>query len=166
MFSSLYIFKEKKIDGSIIYEKNNIDINKYDIIDNGDELILKPKPTIVKIIKLEDFDKLVNFRNSKILSCYIDNKRPTNNKYLTILGDIYEIIGKGKIITKNTLLNFETIEKQDKGFKYLKNIGISIQAKESIFMFEEIINQCIKTNIRLEIEIEFKSGNIIKYLID
>ena len=168
MEKNIYVLKEKKSDGTIIYEKINIDISKFDIVDNDDnQIIVKPKPLIIKIVKLEDFDKnSINFRKSKILSCYINDKRPLNNKYFSILKNVYEIIGKGKIITKNTLFNFETIEKNDNGFKYLKNIGISIQAKDAVNTFEEILNQCVKTKIKLEIEIKFESGNIIKYLVE
>lgn len=168
MEKNIYVLKEKKSDGIIIYEKINIDTKKFDIIVNdNNQLIVKPKPQIIKIIKLEDFDKnFMDFRKSKILSCYINDKRPSNNNYFSILKNVYEIIGKGKTITKNTLFNFETIEKNDKGFKYLKNIGISIQAKDAVNTFEEILNQCVKTGIKLEIEIVFASGNIIKYLVE
>ena len=168
MNNSYYKFKETKEDGTIILKKKIIDETKYDIIYNDNELILKPKPLEIKIKKLFDFDKkkITEFRNSKILSCYINGKRPSDNKYFSILKDIYEIINSGKIITKNTKLNFETIEKHDKGFKYLKNIGISVQHKEAGFVFEEILNQCIETEIVLRIEIGLVSGQIIKYSVN
>jgi hypothetical protein len=163
-----YKLKETKEDGTIILKKKTIDETKYDIIHNDNELILKPKPLEIKIEKLEDFDKkkTTEFRNSKILSCYINGKRPSNNKYFSILKDIYEIINSGKIITKNTKLNFETIEKNDKGFEYLKNIGISVQHKEAGLVFEEILNQCIETGIKLEMQIEFVSKKKIKYSVN
>ncbi len=162
----IYELKEVKQDGTIIYNKKIIDENLYDVAMNNDELILKPKPIQIKIKKLDDFDKnLENFRGSRILDCFIDGKRPFDNNYSCILKDIYKIIGKGKIIAKQTLLNFETIEKKDKGFEFLENLGISIQRKESLYMFEEILNQCIKSGIKIKIEIKFLSGKIIHYSV-
>jgi hypothetical protein len=168
-----YELEEIKEDGTIILAKKNIDETKYDVRFEDNKLILKPKPqpqqpTHIQIEKLEDFDKknIVDFRNSKILSCWINEKRPSGNKYFSILKDIYGIIGKGKTITKNTLLNFETIEKNDKGFEYLKNIGISVQHKEAGYIFEEILNQCIDTGIKLQMEIKFASVKNIKYTVN
>jgi len=167
MDCKIYVFKEENSDGFITYEQINIDLEKYDIINDNNLMILKPKLKIIKISKLDEIDKKnLNLLNSKILSCLINNKRPTNNKYFSILKNIYSIIKKGKIITKNTLLNYDTIEKNNKGFTYLKDIGISIQKQDANYTFTEIINQCIKSNIKLDIDIKLKSGDKIKYLIE
>lgn len=163
-----YVLKETKKDGTLILNKKKIDETQYDIEYKDDNMIMKPKPLEIKIEKIEDFDKnnTAEFRNSTILSCYIDEKRPLKNKYLSILKDIYNKINSGKTITKNTTLNFVTIEKNDKGFEYLENIGISIQHTDAGLTFNEILNQCIGAKIKLKIEIQLESGEIRKYSVN
>lgn len=112
--NKIYKFREKKDNGIIIYDKFLIDTGKYNIINYNNQLILKPKSTIIKIQNLKNFDKdCENFKNSIILSCYI--------------------IGSGKTIIKNTLMNIDTLHINDKEYKYLENLGISVQYKKISF---------------------------------
>lgn len=165
---SLYVFKETKEDGSEVYEKKIFNLDDFEIIEKSNQIIVIKKKTTIKILTFDNFNvKTFNFRNSEIISCFINNKRPSNNKYISILKDVYNIIGSGKIIIKKTKLNCETFEKKDKGFQYLKNLGISFQSKEAIGILEEIINQCLENNIKLDIEIKlFNNKKIINYVIN
>lgn len=155
--------KDKKVleDGTIIYKKENISTTDYDIIEENNIIKLKPKN---KTIKIENIDKLCefNFNNSVIIECYQNGKRPTKNKYASILTDIYELIGDGTKIIKNTFLNIKTTNIDDKGFCYNSKLGISIQSSDANKTFKEIINQCLINKYSLNIEIKLKDGkNII-----
>jgi len=153
--------KEVLEDGTIIYKKENISISYYDVIQEND--IIKLKPT-KKTIKIDDIDKLreLNFNSSVIIECYLNGKRPTQNKYASILNDIYELIGDGTKIIKNALLNIKTTNENDKGFYYISKLGISIQRTEANKTFIEIANQCLINKYSLNIEIKLKDGkNII-----
>ena len=48
----------------------------------------------------------------------------------------------------------KTIKKEDEGFYYLDNIGISVQRAESNKCVCEIINQCIENEIELSMKIK------------
>ncbi len=82
-------------------------------------------------------------------------------KYKSILEQIYYIINDGTKIIKNTILNIKTINKNDEGFKYLDNIGISIQGADSNKSLFEIINQSIINEIKIFIKIKLINENII-----
>ncbi len=53
-------------------------------------------------------------------------------------------INDGTKIIKNTKLNIKTIKKEDEGFYYLDNIGISVQGIDSNKCLNEIISQCME----------------------
>lgn len=155
--------KEKEIleDGTIIYKKEIISIEDYDIIEENNIIKLKPKKITIKI---DNIDKLqeYNFNSSIIVECYLNNKRPSKNKYASILNDIYELIGDGTKIIKNTLLNVKTTNNIDKGFYCISKLGISIQRADAKNTFKEIVNQCLTNKYFLNIEIKLKdSKNII-----
>ena len=162
---SLYVKKEIKEDETIIFDKITFNQNDFEIIEKDNQIIVKPKTKIIKIVSLNDFDVKTNFKHSEITSCFINDKRPSNNKYMGILKDVYKIINSGKIITKKTKLNYEIGEKNDKGFEYFKDLSISIQHKEAKGTLEEIFNQCIENNIKLEMDIKFDDGKITRYVI-
>ena len=64
-------------------------------------------------------------------------------------------------IIKNTKLNIKTIKKEDEGFYYLDNIGISIQGVDSNKCLLEIINQCLENQIKLSMNIKLINNIII-----
>ena len=78
--------------------------------ENGN-LILKP----IQIINNLDSLNEINFCSSQILSCKINNESYENNKYKSILNKIYELIGDGTKIIKNSCLNIKTILKKSSG---------------------------------------------------
>ena len=155
--------KEKKVleDGTIIYKKVNMPLEDYLVIEDNNTITLKPKK---KIIKIDNIDELSEFdlNSSIIVECYLDGKRPTKNKYASVLNDIYELINDGTKIIKNTILNIKTTHNDDKGFCYNSKIGISIQRADSNKTFKEIVKQCLANKYLLNIEIKLKdSKNII-----
>ncbi len=70
---------------------------------------------------------------------------------------MYSIIDNGVKIIKNTKLNIKTIKKEDEGFYYLENIGISVQGAENNKCLNEIINQCIINEIDIKMTIELSN---------
>ncbi len=146
-------YKFTKLDnGDILLQKIIIDNTNYTIInkENGDKLL--KKITHINITDIKDI-KDYNFKKSSISECSIDNKEFNKLKYKSILEQIYKLINDGTKIIKNTKLNIKTIKKEDDGFCYLDNIGISVQSVDSNKCLLEIINQCIKNEIELSIKI-------------
>jgi hypothetical protein len=147
-------YKFTKLDnGDILLQKIVIDNLNYIVInkENGDKLLKKiTNINITDIKDVKDYD----FKKSIIFECSIDNKEFNKLKYKSILEEIYKIINDGTKIIKNTKLNIKTIKKEDKGFYYLDNIGISVQGVDSNKCLLEIINQCIKNKIKLSMKIK------------
>lgn len=138
-------------NGDILLERIIIDNNKYTIINKNNGDILLQKNTFITDIK--DIQKY-NFTKSVITECLIDNNNFTKLKYCSILGEIYNIINDGTKIIINTKLNIKIIIKNDEGFKYLDNIGISVQRVDSNKCLLEIINQCIENKINIYLKIK------------
>ena len=123
-------------NGNILLQKTVIDYTKYDQIiqDNGD-ILLKTKKIITKLDDLKN----INFTNSVIVSCKLNNQIKQKMKYKAILEDVYTLIGSGAKIIKNTKLNIETVNKNDNGFYYIDNLGISVRGVDSNKCIYEII---------------------------
>jgi hypothetical protein len=147
-------YKFTKLDnGDLLLQKIIIDNVNYTVInkDNGDKLLKKiTNINITDIKDVNDYD----FKKSIISECSIDNKEFNKLKYKSILEQIYKTINDGTKIIKNTKLNIKTIKKEDEGFYYLDNIGISVQGVDSNKCLLEIINQCIENKIDLLIKIK------------
>ena len=147
-------------DGDILLQKIIINDGNYTIInkDNGDKLL--KKITHINITNIEDI-KNYDFLKSLIIECSIYDKEFNKLKYKVILEQIYKLINDGTKIIKNTKLNIKTIKKEDEGFYYLDNVGISIQGVNSNKCLLEIINQCIKNKIGLYMKIKLIDKNTI-----
>ena len=154
------IYKYNKLtNGDILLEKLSLDINNFSttILENGDMLLTKIiSVNISDIANLKDY----NFTNSIILSCSINNTDNVKLKYSPILNYIYELINDGVKIIKQTKLKIKTIPKHDEGFYYLENLGISIQGVDSNKRLYEIVNQCIKNEISLKMQIKLYDKSI------
>ena len=140
-------------NGDILLQKIIIDNINYTIInkENGDKLL--KKITHINITDIKDI-KDYDFKKSIILECIINNEEFNKLKYKQIIEHVYKLIECGSKIIKNTKLNIKTIKKEDEGFYYLDNIGISIQGAESNKCISEIINQCIENEISLCMKIK------------
>lgn len=147
-------YKFTKLDnGDILLQKIVIDNINYTVInkENGDKLLKKiTNINITDIKDIKDYD----FKKSIISKCLIDDKEFNKLKYKSILEQIYKTINDGTKIIKNTKLNIKTIKKEDEGFYYLDNIGISVQGVDSNKCLLEIINQCIENEIELSMKIK------------
>lgn len=125
---------------------------------SGDLLLKQIKKIIInKIDDILEYD----FCNSQIILCSINNILCDRNKYKPILNDIYYKINNGTKIIKNTSINISTINRGDSGFYYLDKLGISIQGVDANKCLYEIINQCNKNNIKLNMNIVLKNKDVI-----
>jgi len=147
------VYKFIKLDnGDILLEKITLDNINYTIItkENGDKLL--QKKIEINITYIQDI-KNYDFKKSAILECIIDNIEFNKLKFKSVLEQIYNIINDGTKIIKNTKLNIKTIKKEDEGFYYLDNIGISVQGVSSYKSLIEIIHQCVENEIKIIMKI-------------
>lgn len=153
-------------NGSIILKKNIIDLDKFNVTTNEHGDIVLNKKQIIKIKKINEL-KNYNYAYSKILLCNINNNinnEISNLKYNNILKQIYNLIGDGTTIIRNSSINIKTTVENTKGFEYMENIGISYQGIDSNKCIVEIITQCVKNNILINIKIRLSDGNELKLL--
>jgi hypothetical protein len=150
------IYTQIKLEnGDILLKKIDVDTNLYIIQKQKDDILLKRKKS-EKINSIDDLDNY-DFKKSIILKCSLNDEEIDKNKYKPILEKVYSIIDNGVKIIKNTKLNTKTIKKEDEGFYYLENIGISVQGVESNKCLNEIINQCIMNEIDIKMSIELSN---------
>lgn len=147
-------------NGDILLEKIEIDNTKYSIVtkDNGDILLKKIK--YINIVNIADLEKY-DMKKSQIEKCLINDNFLTKLKYHSICNYIYDLINDGIKIIKNTKLNIKTIIKNNEGFQYLDNLGISVQRVDSNKCLLEIINQCIKNNISISMKIKLLNNKFL-----
>lgn len=147
-------------DGTIVYKKENIIFDNFDILQENDEIKLKPKKKIITINDTKELNEY-NLNGSIIKECFINNKRPSKNKYYSILIDIYKLIGDGTKIIKNSSMNIKTKNEDNKGFRYNDELGISVQNADANKTFKEIVNQCLINKYTLQIEINLSNDKVI-----
>ena len=153
------IYKYIQTGDNILLKKQYIDFSIYEVefMENND-ILLKPLILISDIIKLKNYD----FKKSIVQSCVINNIELTIKlKYNKILHNIYELIGDGTKIIINSNLNIKTIKKNDCGFKYYKNLGISIQSVDAYNCLKEILTQCIANKINILLKIKLENLSIV-----
>ena len=150
-------------------EETLIDDTEETLTDESEETLTNESEKDDNEESEEEIDEeLIDYTKSKIIKLKIDNKKvDIELKYKKILRYIYENeIKDGFRIIKNTLFNdIKTFEKEDKGYYYLENIGISVRFKNSNESIDEIINQCEINNIKLYMKIELFDGEIQKIKI-
>jgi hypothetical protein len=156
--NNVYKFIELQ-NGDILLKKTIIDNNIYIQQKQGDDYILKKKPS-EKIVNMCDIDKY-DFKKSTITKCLLNNETIDKNKYKFILEKIYGIINDGTKIIKNTKLNIKTVKKLDEGFYYLDEIGISVQGVDSNKCLYEILSQCKINKICIKMSIELENNIIL-----
>ena len=154
------IYKFTKLDnGNILLKKFTIDDqNNYYIKHLDDGNILLKKKNLMLLNNFNDIKKF-DYCYSKITKCVINNKNIEKYKFVHILTYIYNLIDDGFNIIKNTLINIKTFEKNNNGFQYLKNIGISFQQVDANKSVHEIVNQCISNDINIKLYITDKNNN-------
>ncbi len=146
-------------NGDILLEKVILNLTNYTVIneDNGNIILKKACVNINNIDDIKQYD----FAKSDILHCLLNNDNTLKLKYKSILENTYKIIDDGTKIIKNSKLNIKTFQKNDDGFNFLKDIGISYQGVDSNKCLFEIINQCVKNNISLNLKIKLNNQTII-----
>ena len=134
-------------------EFNNI---YYNVIKNNNEYNLV-YGIITSIEEIKNYD----LSYSKILNYSINDKNNVKKNYCSILHEIYNIIGDGAKIIKNSTMNIKTTMCNNNGFNAIENLGISVQNKDCNNTIIEIIIQTTKNNISLTMEIELNDKKII-----
>lgn len=111
-------------------------------------------PINIFTITKDNIDNIPSLTNSKIEKCDIDDIKIEKLKYHYIIRYIYKQIGDGVHVIKNNSINIKIGEKKDKGFHYIRELGISFQSIESNKAIKEIFNQCKENNIKLYMKIK------------
>ena len=102
---------------------------------------------------------------SKILACDINGEKCDVLNYRNILLRIYRLIGKKELIKKNTLVNIEYGNISIRGYRYIKELDMSLQGIDSRMALREITNQCKKNQIKLSLHIKLNDSRKVNIVI-
>jgi hypothetical protein len=162
------IYKITKHDnGSIILEPIQStcgDIDNYEIVNNDNGDITLKKITTVKITN-DNFDDLksYDFTRALIKSCSVGDCDIGQYTYRGVLDHVYKLIGDGVKIIKHTCLNMSTLVRNDKGFRYNGDIGVSVRYNSMINKcVYEIANQCVKNELHINMNIKLNNGVFVE----
>jgi hypothetical protein len=105
-----------------------------------------------------------DLRGSSIEDCKINNVIRPIRKYNTLLIELYSTTNVQTIL-QNTILNISQEQKNEQGFKYYSNLGLSIQGAESKRTLREIIKIVRIKNYSMELKIKLKNDEIVRFVI-
>ncbi len=125
-----------------------------------DTLILTSK---LNYITESDMNKIC-LMDSIVLGCKINDEEVDRLKYKSILIYIYKKM-TANLILQNTEMNIKLIETNENGYTWYKDLGMSIQGKDSNLTFKEILRMIKINQMKLEIEIQLKNKEIIHFII-
>lgn len=143
---------EIKDDNIIISNIENYNITFY----NGNMIISKK----LKKITLEQI-KALDFKNSTIINCSINNDNKSFKKYNKIINYLFEEINDIDIILDNTILNIKKGKYEDKGYKFISKLNISIQGVDANKSIQEIFNISKISQIPINIKIKLENEQIV-----
>lgn len=135
------------------YKILNLTENDIKNLEQVDGFIFRRRATFIN--KIQELNKY-NFDRSTILSVNINV-----SQYINLLSNIYYQINDGAKIIKNTVLDIKTIDNNNKNYTYLHKIGISVRKDIPKNILIELINQCIRNNINIVVEIKLIDNSII-----
>lgn len=145
------------------YKLTKLDINlsKYNIINNNvDTIYLEKKDNKPIIVDGKDI-AIYNLKNSKIIEAIINNGSRSISRYNKLLDTIYIMIGNYDNIIKKTVIPIHKGKTKAGGYTYLDNINMSYKKQDNNIMIREIISQCKNNNISLQLKIEIQETVII-----
>ncbi len=138
------------------------DINNNELVANfiDDNIIF-----LKNIIVINNESELKNiFTNSKIIKCFINGIKFNKLKYNSIIYRLYHLINNTNKIKFYSLLKIIDGEKNINGYKYIKNLNISVQGNDSNKCIKEIFKQSTNNNINIIISIQFHNKKIVNYI--
>ncbi len=138
------------------------DINNNELVANfiDDNIIF-----LKDIIIINNESELKNiFTNSKIIKCFINGIEFNKLKYNSIIYRLYHLINNTNKIKFYSLLKIIDGEKNINGYKYIKNLNISVQGNDSNKCIKEIFKQSTNNNINIIISIQFHNKKIVNYI--
>ena len=141
---------------------NNIiisNISKYSISFDNNNLILEYKDD--KYLSEKDFLSQ-DLKYSTLQKYCINNIYFKRLKYMSFLIELYKIINCQDLISNSTM-NIEKGNRYNCGYTYYKDLGFSVQGKDTIGTLTEIIHISKKYNVNINIEILLQNEKIIKY---
>jgi hypothetical protein len=161
--AALFFIKGYKTNNIQLVDKlsnNTIKVNIDKIKENNYCLMFN---TYEEIKEINTFEQLkdINLVQSKIIMCNINEEKHDRLNYRNIMHTIFLIIGRREKIKKNTCINIEFGNYTDKGYKYIEDLDISIQGTDATLSLKEIMSQCKKNKIKLEMEIKLNDSSKI-----
>ena len=139
-------------DGNILLKRkiDKVDEKQYDIVYKKNGGILLKKKDI-------NYD----YTGSAVHKCVLNGVEYENISYSAIIRHVHWLIKDVQQIINNTTLNIKIGHITGKGYRYNKELNISIQGVDANTAMKEIINQCNLNDIALELIIKLDNGEMV-----
>jgi hypothetical protein len=116
-----------------------------------------------EVTEEEIFKKKLGY--STIEACKINNVVVKTKCYKGILDDDLYPTMTTETISQNTRLNILQEERHDKGFKYYRNLGLSIRCANTDKILKELTRIIKIKNYSMELKIKLANDEVILYKI-
>lgn len=151
LMHKVYI-KQIQPDGDILLVETKLSMDEFTYThQHNGNILLNP----ISIIDPSDISNW-NFKGSKIQhTIFLDPvmEKLTNPGFKKVYDTIYSIIDDGALIIKHSKLKIKTAKVTSRGYTWYPELGISVQGVDSNHSMREIVVQCQKNNIRIEMSI-------------
>jgi hypothetical protein len=138
-------------------------LDYYDVeLKNGHVHII-PKNIISYLTREEMIN--TDYSHSVIEHCLI-NEELVKNTYRSILIKIWELYGVENVM-KNTLFSIlpeKLAIDNEKGYRWNEKLQLSFRGETATKTMREILNICKLSEIKMDIHIRLKNGNLIHYI--
>jgi superfamily II DNA or RNA helicase len=119
---------------------------------------IRDNSELTELNKLKQYD----FTKSKIEGITLNDEVLNYKNYKPLASHLYKIIKDVDEIIKYTTVNIVKENKNDKGFKFLSDLGISIQGTDSNVSIYEIINMCTHFNQKIKLIVKLENNETIE----
>lgn len=154
----VYYNRQDCEDGTIVLTPNHLDLSDYTATINSNGNITLQRREIVVNVLVPECN--TSFTGSTVHICRINDFPRALHTFNGVLREVYNIISCGMTIVKNTKLNITTLQRNDKGFFALPDIGISVQRVDANKCIQEIVHQCKMSGISLLLEVKLADDRI------
>jgi len=138
-------------------------LDYYDVELKNGEVHIIPK----NIISFPTTEEMMNidYSHSVIENCLINNE-VVKNTYRSILIKMWELYGLNNLI-KHTSFNIipeKLTPDKERGYRWNNKLQISFRSENASKTMREILNICKLGEIKMDIHIRLKNGNLIQYV--
>ena len=138
-------------------------LDYYDVELKNGEVHIIPKNIITFLSTEEMID--TDYSHSVIETCLVNNE-VVKNTYRSILIKLWELYGLDNVMkhTSFSIIPEKLVTNMERGYRWNKKLQLSFRSETATRTMREILNICKLGEIKMDIHIRLKNGNLIHYV--